>query len=344
MDGFLRWLIDGGAHVDGLDVRELGGRRGVVALRRFATGEAVARVPRPLLITRELVRGSSIGRQIRDAGIELSNHHSLFAAWLLLERRDARSTCRPYLDVLPRDLSSFPIHATGAERALLAGTLAGELLDELRTAIDDDYVRLGERVRMFRAIDRDEFTWARLCVGARAFSVTIDGIGTIALVPFADLLNHHRDRHTVWSYDQVVAEFVLTAQRDIAVGDEVWNGYGAKGNGRFLVQYGFCVDDNADDEAQLCFPERFRVPRDPEHAASKQLHDWLRQRHRDDAAARAALVTAIRAALARLPATLDDDAVLARADRSPHVRNFIATRRGERAVLQAWLDRADQRA
>ena len=134
---------------------------------------------------------------------------------------------------------------------------------------------------------------------------------------------------------------MLTAVRDVAAGAEVWNGYGAKGNSRFLVQYGFCLDDNDADEAELRFPERFRIPRDRAHPSTKPLLEWLRQQHRDDAAAGAALDAAVRAAHARFPTTIaDDDALLARADLSIHARNFILARRGERAVLAAWLDPA----
>lgn len=338
LERFAAWLADGGAGHDALAVREIGGHRGVVAVRPIALGEVVAHVPRALLVTRDIVRGSSIGRQIRDAGLELANH-AMFAAWLVTERRDARSAHRPYLDILPRALPRFPIHASGADLALLTGTLAGAMLDELRADLDDEYAKLQAQIRRFRPVERDEWTWARLCIGSRVFAIAIDGIATTAIVPFADLLDHAPGPNTSWDYDQDADAFTITAERSYAPGDEVHDSYGTKPNARLLVQYGFCLDDNPADAAELRFPTAgFRVPRDPEHPSSAAMLLWLRQQYPDEGHARIALGAAAQAGLGGIPSTeADDDALLARADLSPDARNFVIARRGERRVLETWV-------
>lgn len=342
LERFAAWLAERGARHDAIAVRERDGARGVYAVRAIAEGELVASVPRPLLVTRHAARGSSIGRQMRAANVEPASHHAVIAAWLVAERRAAGSAFHPYFDILPATMPQFPIHAAPADQALLTGTLAGAMLDELRADLEAEYAALSAKVRLFRPVTRDEWTWARLCIGSRVFSVTIDGIETTALVPLADMLDHRVERHTRWGFDQDADAFTLVAERAYAAGDEVHDSYGAKPNARLLVQYGFCLDDNPADQALLRFPtESFRVPRDATDPASAAMLLWLRRQWPDETHARIALGAAAQAALTSIAGSPDDDAaLLARDDLSPDARNFVIARRGERAVLAAWVAHA----
>lgn len=338
MDALRAWLTEGGALVDGVEVRAAATGRGVFAARDLPEGAVVIRVPRALLVLKERVRASSLARQLRDANLELSSDHALFAAWLAVERRSPRSPFLPYFGSLPADFSGFPFHAPPAEDALLAGSLTGALLRELRTDLDDDLGKLG-KVRLFSGVTRDELVWARLCIGSRTFTITVDGYDTTALVPFADLLNHRSGRHTAWGFDQAADAFTVTTLRGFAAGEELCDSYGAKPNCRLLVHYGFCVDDNPDDEAALC---GLRAPRATDGAAAAKFVADLVERHRGDRArAQAALSAGVPAALAGFPTTVaDDDAALAETALTPRARDFIRARRGEKVVLAAWRDRA----
>jgi histone-lysine N-methyltransferase SETD3 len=336
MEALTSWLAAGGAHLDRLAIRERAGHRGVFATRAIAEGTVIVRLPRPLLVTREQVRVSSLGRQLRDANLELSSSHALLAGWLAVERRNPRSPFHPYFDALPRAFDGFPLHASAEHRALLAGSLTGAMLDELRADLDADFAKLA-RVRLFGGVLRDELIWARLCVGSRVFAVTIDGLDTTALVPFADLLNHDPGRHTRWQYDQEAEAFTITALRDHAPGEEIYDSYGSKPSWRLLVQYGFVVDDNADDEAELL---GVRVARSTDHAGAQELLATLAKQHAgDERAIRRALAHGARAALARFSTTIgEDDELLA--DPACPARDFIRARRSEKAVLHTWLDLA----
>ncbi|MBL8627246.1 MAG: SET domain-containing protein [Myxococcales bacterium] len=332
----MAWLRDAGATCDGLAVGPVPTGRGMVATRAIAAGEVVARIPRGLLITREHARASSVGRQLRDAGVELSSSHATFAAWLCVEARRAASPYAPYLRSLPASYDGFALHAPADERALLLGTLTGDRLALLEHDLARDHALAVARARLMAGVDRATFTWARLCVGSRAFAVTIDGVTTNALVPLADLINHAPTPVTRWAYDQDAAAFTLTAVADVAAGAELTDSYGAKSNGQLAVQYGFTLDDNPADLAEIA-GRAVGLPDDDEPAQAlwKQLG-----RDRDPPAqVAAALHAACAAALARLPAD-DDDARLARPDLTPRARDFVRARRGERRVLAAWQARA----
>lgn len=334
------WLREAAGHHDGVEVRDLGEMRGVVATRRIEPGSEVARVPRGLLITREDARARLAARQVQLADLALSSPQTPHAVWLLFETRAPRSDLRPYLDALPRSLPRFPLHAAPADRALLDGSLTGAMLDRLGADLAADHAKLAAGVPGF-TFGLDELIWARLCVASRSFRITLDGVDTTALVPFVDMLNHARRPNTRWDYDAAGGAFRLIAQRAYQPGDEVCCSYGDKPNMYLLLHYGFCVEDNEFDEAVLGAAEQIRVTRDPEEPLTQLMLSQLRARHDDEAGARAVLADAARAGLARFSTTLAEDrALLAGGGLSPDARNFIVTRLGEKRVLHAWLELA----
>lgn len=93
-----------------------------------------------------------------------------------------------------------------------------------------------------------EFMWARMCVCSRNFGLVINGIRTAALVPFADMLNHYRPRESKWQFDDTLQGFTITAVQKISVGAQVYDSYGQKCNHRFLLNYGFSVENNVEPD------------------------------------------------------------------------------------------------
>lgn len=338
LDRLSSWLIDAGGHHDGVEIRELGESRGAVATRPIALGGELSQVPRSLLVSVETALGRLAERQMRAAALEESSELTQLAVWVLVEQRDPGSVFWPYFDAFPRSFPHFPIHAAPADLALLDGSLTGSMVDYQRATLESDHARLEIDVPWFRSISFDEFVWAKLCVGSRAFGFPIDGMETKVLVPFVDMLDHQRGPNTRWEYDADGQVLRLFAQRAYLPGEEVFGDYGRKSNKDLLLNYGFCIDDNEADQAVLGATEQFRVLRDTSGPSAQRMLAQLRARWRDEAAARAALADAARAGLAQFPTTLDEDeALLAGAALSTDARNFVVTRLGEKRVLHAWL-------
>ena len=101
---------------------------------------------------------------------------------------------------------------------------------------------------------------ARVIISSRIFGISISNVKTDVLVPFADLLNHKRPRQTQWYYDDEINSFVIQATEDIMKGSEIYDSYGKKSNGRFLLNYGFAIENNDCSEYILsiifndCYP------------------------------------------------------------------------------------------
>lgn len=102
--------------------------------------------------------------------------------------------------------------------------------------------------REFEKYSFKDFCWARMMVGSRIFGLLISGVKTEVLVPFADMLNHKMPKQTVWNYIEHLNGFAIESLEDIDAGEEVFDSYGRKCNTRFLLNYGFILEDNADNE------------------------------------------------------------------------------------------------
>ena len=115
----------------------------------------------------------------------------------------------------------------------------------------NDYNKLCEYLPNFNQFSFTKFCKARVLISSRIFGIAIDKKKTDVLVPFADMLNHKRPKQTQWYYDDNLESFVIQAIENIKEGNEIFDSYGKKTNARFLLNYGFCLDDNDTSEYLL---------------------------------------------------------------------------------------------
>ena len=122
-----------------------------------------------------------------------------------------------------------------------------------------DYAILCNYLPDFKQFSYLKFCQARLLISSRIFGISINDKKTDVLAPFADLLNHKRPRQTQWYYDDHLESFVIQATEDIQEGSEIFDSYGKKTNARFLLNYGFCLDDNDTSEyiMRITFNENY---------------------------------------------------------------------------------------
>jgi len=116
-----------------------------------------------------------------------------------------------YYDILPKTLRNIPIFWTDDEFKYLEGSYLLTQINDRIDAITEDYYSICQVAPQLQEIaSLEEFKWARMCVCSRNFGLQIDGHRTSALVPHADMLNHHRPRETKWSFDDELQAFTIT--------------------------------------------------------------------------------------------------------------------------------------
>ena len=102
-----------------------------------------------------------------------------------------------------------------------------------------------------------------MCVCSRNFGIVVDGIRTSAMVPYADMLNHFRPRETKWTYEASRRAFTITSLMHIGPGAQVYDSYGQKCNHRFLLNYGFAIENNREADGFCPNEVPFKFALDP---------------------------------------------------------------------------------
>jgi protein-histidine N-methyltransferase len=222
--------------------------RGVHAKRFIPPNTVCMSIPRRCLITVEMGQATEIGRIVMAADLDLdAPKHIYLMIYLLWDRKvnQSNSFYYPYYEVLPQTLSNMPIFWTAEELAELRGSFLLHQIADRKRAISSDYEAICRVAPEFEEIcSLTEFQWARMCVCSRNFGLQMDGHRTSAMVPHADMLNHYRPRETKWTFDCARQAFTITSLQGICEGAEVLDSYGQKCNHRFLLNYGFAVENN----------------------------------------------------------------------------------------------------
>ena len=222
--------------------------RGVHAKSDLVPNTVCMTIPLRCLITVEMGQATEIGRIIAASDLDLdAPKHIYLMIYILWDRNvnGRHSFFDPYYQILPQTLHNMPIFWSDSELAELNGSYITQQIMDRNQAIVDDYNAICAIAPQMRTLATlQEFKWARMCVCSRNFGLCINNVRTSALVPHADMLNHYRPRETKWTYEESIQAFTITTLQHIRSGCEVLDSYGQKCNHRFLLNYGFAVEDN----------------------------------------------------------------------------------------------------
>ena len=122
----LTWLKQGNSKFDKLKIRYYGpDYRGVHASRDIKKGEIILLVPYNQIITLEMAFASPIGAKMYEKGLRgrlISPKHSFLCTFIMQEKRKEVSEWHTYIDILPKNLSNFPIFFTAEDKEWLKGS------------------------------------------------------------------------------------------------------------------------------------------------------------------------------------------------------------------------------
>mmetsp|Transcript_64335 Transcript_64335/g.96980 ORF Transcript_64335/g.96980 Transcript_64335/m.96980 type:complete len:564 (+) Transcript_64335:131-1822(+) len=301
---FEAWLKDNGAQFDLLELREYDSpgeqadeeekkeqagslqqdedneMRGVHAKTHLQPNTICMSVPRRCLITVEMGQETPIGQAILRSDLDLdAPKHIFLMVYLLWDRKvnGLKSFFHPYYEILPQTLRNMPIFWTPEELNDLKGSYLLQQIDDRNEAIAEDYYAICQIAPLAQICTLSEFKWARMCVCSRNFGLQIDGHRTSALVPHADMLNHYRPRETKWTFDEERQAFTITTLQPIPAGAQVYDSYGQKCNHRFLLNYGFAVEDNKELDGFCPNEVPIELALNPEDPLfPRKLEFWMR--------------------------------------------------------------------
>lgn len=134
----LDWLAKGGSNYNKIKIRYYSADyRGVHAAKDIKKGEIILYVPKEQIITLEMAFASPVGKKMYEKGLRnrlISPKHSFLSCYIMQERRKPDSFWWPYMDVLPKNFSNFPIFFEDEDKKWLEGS---PFLDQIHEKIED---------------------------------------------------------------------------------------------------------------------------------------------------------------------------------------------------------------
>jgi histone-lysine N-methyltransferase SETD3 len=252
---FINVLYKNGVYINKLDVSFPNSyNRCVIATEDINNKEIILSIPLNSLITLELAQESEIGKFLTPEILNKLNspNHCVFSSYLLQEmNKKELSKWSFYFNMLPTSFDSFPIFYKAEELEWLKETQFYSTLLIKQREILQDYNILCKSIEQYKQFSYESFLKVRMIVASRIFGVKIKNKKSDVLAPYADMLNHHRPKQTYWNYEDESESFVISASVPIKKGEEVFDSYGRKCNSRFLLNYGFALEDNEDNEYKI---------------------------------------------------------------------------------------------
>ena len=225
-----------------------------IATENIFDKDILIRVPFEALMTLDGARQSRLGIYFTPQLEKKLNspHHSLLSTFMLTEiDKGSQSKWKYYFDFLPANYNNFPIFYGEKEFSFLKGTQFLDLLQKKKKEMKEDYDLLINVIPGYSKYDYNLFKKMREVISSRVFGVTIKGKKNDIIAPYADMLNHKRPRQTHWNFDDACNSFVIKGVANVPKGEEVFDSYGIKCNSRFLLNYGFTVENNEDNEFKI---------------------------------------------------------------------------------------------
>lgn len=231
--------------------------RGLLARESLAEGELMMTIPLDLCLTKaasQEILGKTIVPDYMDEYIAIS-------LLLMSEKlKGSNSRWKAYIDILPTVKDVYPSYTwVDEELNLLKGSPVYAASMSLKGKIEREYVELKETV--FKRFETqfpiesysfELFSWSFVMLLSRAARLSSKVSGEeLALVPYADLMNHNPYSNTYIDAQKNglplisrTEEVAVYSDRSYKKFEQVFINYGEKGNGDLLLLYGFALERN----------------------------------------------------------------------------------------------------
>jgi len=226
--------------------------RGLVATEPIKRGEKVLEIPRDAIITVEVALKESLLEKKKLSELQ---EWSILATFLaetaqsLSQENSSKYRFATYVKALPRSTGSVLEWPESDVRTLLAGSPSLFSALERRASVA---AAITEIRANFPELNEKTLQWAFDILFSRLIRLESLG-GNLALVPWADMLNHQPGCEAFIDLDRGSSKVCLTTDRSYEPGEQVWASYGQRPSSELLISYGFApaVGDNPDDEYAL---------------------------------------------------------------------------------------------
>eukprot|EP00667_Euglena_gracilis_P006826 EG_transcript_6882 len=245
---FMGWLEQQGLPEQPVSLKYVGKAGwGLVADKPLQRGDVAIRVPKSLLITKETATAG-----LPPPIAELIRAKNLPDFWVLAiflvenyAATEQKEPCpyAPYILSLPRETGSVLEWGRSSITDLLKGSPVESTAYELNNDVNDAIAWLSREMpgispRYGKFYTRENLRWAFAILFSRVVRLTAMG-STLALIPWADMLNHSPTVSTHIDWDEAEQAVTFRVDQRYELGEEVFTSYGPRTSGDLLLTYGF---------------------------------------------------------------------------------------------------------
>ncbi|TKY50610.1 Fructose-bisphosphate aldolase-lysine N-methyltransferase [Spatholobus suberectus] len=266
-DEFLPWLERkaGSTISSSLFIGKSSYGRSLFASKIIQTGDCILKVPYRVQITAD-----NLLPEIRSLiGEEVGNIAKLAIVVLIEKKLGQGSEWYPYISCLPQqgELHNMVFWNESELEMIRPSSVYQETIDQ-KSQIEKDFLAIKPVFECFHQrfgdFTYEDFMHACTLVGSRAWGSTKG----LALIPFADFLNHDGVSKAIVMSDDDKQCSEIIADRDYALGEQVLIRYGKFSNATLMLDFGFTIPYNIYDQVQI----QFDIPEhDPLHDMKLEL-------------------------------------------------------------------------
>ena len=252
----IKWLKSNGSYFPLLDIKHYNERfRGVILNKSVVKNKEILKIPNCCIMTTIKAMKSLAGQELIRSGWKSYCSHTPLALYLLEEKMKFDSYWKPYIDIIPKTYDDFPQFYKDEELKQLKGSFVLEMIRSRNLNLEQEFNEIKRYLPVFsRKITLTDYIWGRIAVVSRVFHIDLDNNeSSEGLVPMADMLNHEIEPATTWCFDNKKNSFVISSNRFMKKNNEIFDTYGPKCNSRYLVNYGFTLENNDSNNQAVLF-------------------------------------------------------------------------------------------
>jgi histone-lysine N-methyltransferase SETD3 len=243
---FMNWAKLNGAIFPDISFKVYGeNERGVHSRSKIRKGSNLIKIPLKMIIHDGMGEHTPIGNKlVKYNQGRINNFSIIMVVVFILTTIKTNNFFKPYYDILPRDVSNFPIFWSNIEYELLTDSHILYMIRQRQKSFIEDYQTIIKICPEFKQWSVKEFLWVRTIVGSRNFGINIHGVSRTALVPLSDMLNHDSNPKVKWGFDNKDDFFKMKSNESFKKNIAITDTYGKKCNSQYFLYYGFTQPDN----------------------------------------------------------------------------------------------------